>query len=119
MRVFLQCATDNSVRIHRAIKARMQCLFCRQPTVIGSHYVALRGVTEDRAPCTSYFHVGCFGACMELTENGENLVDSEGWDADEVRAVTPDIYEIAQFLAIHSAERKERAMASKVQLACK
>ena len=31
---------------------------------------ALRGITDARTPCTSYFHVGCFGACMELSNHG-------------------------------------------------
>lgn len=105
MHVILNYATNKSVRVHVAKKTRMRCLFCRRATVIGSHYVALRGATEDREPCTSYFHVGCFGACVELTESGDNLVDNCGWDEDELVKATPDFYEVAQFLAAYFAHK--------------
>lgn len=119
MRDYFLAASSGNVRIHRAAKAQYRCLFCRAKTELGALYVALRGVTDDRTPCTMYFHLACLGACLGLTENYEELVTADGWDDDEIRASTPDFYEVAQFVSdydAHRAECKARLMASKVQL---
>ena len=104
---YLSQASSGNVRIHRSTTAYYRCEFCHTRTNLGALYVAYRGITDDRVSCTSYFHLACFGACLELTESGENFAQADWWDAHEVRAATPDFYATAQFVAAYFAFKAE------------
>ena len=114
---FIRAAHSPGVTAPRS-KKRHRCDFCEVAIPAGVVQAVELCRWDDGRPRSAHFHLACYGAFLELIEPDDYDCTIEGYDAHEVRAVTPDIYEIAQFLAIHSAERacrKVRAMVSKVQ----
>ncbi len=96
---FIQAARSRDVTAPTS-KKRHRCDFCESVIPAGTIHAVQFCRWDDGRPRSAHFHLACYGAFLELIEPDDYDCTIEGYDAHEVRAVTPDIYEIARFLQI-------------------